>query len=146
MRADLDGAFGRAFRTGALERVSRPPHRLEQGVQRVQQAASVQQHRARLPGRHRERDQAVVGVGRHELDRQVVGDPQPHAVAQGIDRVMDDVRLCVLVGRQGDERRGDEGADLRAGRVLNLEEAVTIGVDARDDLEQAADTAPGPRP
>ncbi|MFG3514343.1 hypothetical protein [Streptomyces bobili] len=148
--------------------MSRTPHRLEQGVQRVQQAASVQQHRARLSGRcHRERDEAEVGVGQDELHRQVVGDPQLHAVAQGIDRVVDDARLRqygavqhgseshsavqshglgrVLVGRQGDERRRDEGADLRPGRVLDLQEPVTDGVDARDDLDQVVDAAPGHR-
>ncbi|MGW7284592.1 hypothetical protein ACWGH4_03710 [Streptomyces sp. NPDC054847] len=128
----------------------------------------MQQHGARLSGRRdRERDKAQVGVGQHQFHREVVGDAQLHAVALGIDRVLDDARLCqhgavqhsseehsaaeghglgrVLVGRQGDERCGDEGADLCPGRLLHLEESMTDGVDARDDLDQVGDAAAGHR-
>ncbi|MGY3848068.1 hypothetical protein ACWV2X_23075 [Streptomyces hydrogenans] len=144
------------------------PYRLEQSVQRVQQAAAVQQRGAGLPVRcDRERDKAQLGVGQHELHRQLVGDAQLHALAQGIDRVVEDARLCqhgpvqyhpelhaaadghgfgrVLVGWQGDERSGAEGADLCTGCLLYLEEAMADGVDARDDLNEIADAAPGHR-
>ena len=70
-------ASSEAVEPGQLERVGAVPGGLEERLQRGDEPAALEQHRAGLPGRReRQWHQRQVGIGDHELDRKLVGDPQ----------------------------------------------------------------------
>ena len=150
-----------------LQRVRLVPHALEQHVERGQEATALQHDGTGLGLRVRrvdqQRHQRQVGVGEHELERELVDDPQLEPASQGVDRLVGGTGLVedglledrpdpdaavgggglggVLPRGDGHERRGDEHAQLARGGLLHLLVAVADRVDAGDDLDQLADAA-----